>query len=341
MFKEFYLMLRELAIGCSPENEDILIEEGFDRRTIKGLIRFTENEPGIQPEVLKRLLDPKFYQFENMLKIAKEGLYDIIPAYFFEDEEYLEKTGIDFLPYGFVAGDKKIKSFHLSEKIKKIETKAFEGCSNLQTIELHEKLTYIGDKAFKGCHELNVTNLPESLMYLGEEAFRDCRGIQEISYPIGLYQIEDGVFKGCTNLESFQAAGLKHARDKCFEECYKLKKVDALFSHVGKECFSDCRSLKKVTLSQCAIGKDAFRNCVSLEQVVYRFGFPGEIAKNAFPGCIRLNKVKIDGYEYQLKEMKGFYEFARAFSSKPEINGEPANKISAMSKIANVVLDIG
>lgn len=78
--------------------------------------------------------------------------------------------------YGYTKVDKKIWTnntnllqIHLSDKIEKIEDRAFEGCSNLQNIKISKSVCEIGEGVFKGCESLKEIQLHDMIRYTMED----------------------------------------------------------------------------------------------------------------------------------------------------------------------------
>lgn len=83
-----------------------------------------------------------------------------------------------------------ISSVDFSDKLIKIDNRAFSGCSNVSGIlKLPESLLYIGDSAFSSCSFTGELHLPNNLEYLGREAFFDG------GYFVGNLRIPDKITK--------------------------------------------------------------------------------------------------------------------------------------------------
>lgn len=133
--------------------------------------------------------------------------------------------------------------------VKRIEDRAFYGCTNLSDVRLGLSLELIGSEAFKYCNNLRDVTFPSTLERIGSMAFEECRDLtyvnmnegltriesrafqncvklREISLPTDLKVLERGVFFGCTGLWHVELPdGLKEIEDWAFNECTSLKGI--------------------------------------------------------------------------------------------------------------------
>lgn len=317
MNKDLYLMFKKSAADSTDCIKQIMDDFRLDYRTVTALIKIINSESDIPEERLKGLLDPEYYTLENVIKMANDRFTDIIPAHFFENDDFLEATGINTIPSGFLSGNPWVESFTISNKIKFIGSRAFSGCKNLKTIEFEGDLLHVGTCAFKDCKNLTIYGLPGSVSYIGSEAFKNCSSITEFHATGKLLQIEEKVFQNCTALKCFYAGKTIRLKEKAFYGCANLIKVSPVVIGLGEECFSGCRSLKEIYVSEHCIPKGAFRGCISLDTIFFE-SIPEKIKKDAFLDCINISTVAADGFSYQLKEADGFYELIKNFNREKE-----------------------
>ncbi len=147
---------------------------------------------------------------------------------------------------------------------------------SLSEITISGNPTALPDNAFFECASLCRVNLPDSLKTVGLRAFYGCERLQEITIPDGVTAIGDEAFYGCIRLE----------------------KVDfgSSLTSLGIQSFYGCLSLAEVALpsSLTMVPRSAFAKCQSLTTLT--LGGVAKIEKNAFFGCISLNKVSsLDG----------------------------------------------
>ena len=99
-----------------------------------------------------------------------------------------------------VTDREKVEVIVLPKSITKIESNAFENCSDLVKITIPASVTDIGDRAFSGCSSLLSITIPASVTSIGEGAFSNCSSLRMITIP-DRFTNEDvekwGVFSGC------------------------------------------------------------------------------------------------------------------------------------------------
>ena len=165
-----------------------------------------------------------------------------------------------------------------------IGSRAFEGCSSLQSIVIPSNYTTIyyrafesctalqsmtwkksgysyanqtiGDYAFENCTSLTSVSLPTTLKSIGVYAFSKC-AINTLTIPEGVTTIEDSAFKSNTNLTSVtipstvtRISYTNSGYSGTFQDCTKLKTV--IFAEGNKDL---------------TIGQHTFKNCSSLTTV--------------------------------------------------------------------------
>ena len=74
----------------------------------------------------------------------------------------------------------------IPESITKIEDRAFQSCSMLQSVTIPESLTEIAPQTFEFCSTLQRIVIPGSVTAIGECAFFDCKALT-ISAPASSY----------------------------------------------------------------------------------------------------------------------------------------------------------
>lgn len=214
--------------------------------------------------------------------------------------------------------------------LKKIDTSAFEGCSNLIELDVKDpELCYyanisaddeidqfskgfsqfpptleeIGDNAFRsfgnnshGFSEnlMEYLILPQNLIRLGKGAFEDS-GIRAI-YIAGPQTISERCFQGSGLRKVIFGDNVKKIERIAFGSCSRLEKVifGRNIKEIGEWAFDFCLSLKKVELPNLLkkIGKGAFHECGRLSSIEIPNSVT-EIGENAFSKCISLEKVEI------------------------------------------------
>ncbi len=163
----------------------------------------------------------------------------------------------DFFAYSAFYGCEKLEEVILSDGVKKIDTKAFEGCVALRKIPL-DKNMYIGNAAFKNCVSLKEIKLSDKLENIGSEAFYGCCGLSSVEIPKGVKTIGTEVFGNCAELMSL---GVEEGNEKYRSEnnCIIEKGVEKIVAAcngsliptsvkiIGEKAFSGC-TFDKITV---------------------------------------------------------------------------------------------
>ena len=149
---------------------------------------------------------------DTVTKITGFGLQNF-------DNVYISKNVTEIPDFCFTECTIKTINFSNIEAIRK---GAFECAEFINTIlELPDSVTVIEDAAFRGSNITKIT-LPKTLEILGSKEITS-----EIYY--------NRVFGGCAELtEVVLPENLEYIPDECFEDCYKLKTVNAFPKNLKK-----------------------------------------------------------------------------------------------------------
>ena len=192
-----------------------------------------------------------------------------------------------------------VPSEYEGKPVKEIASKAFEGCSLLETVEIPSSVLKIGESAFTGCHSLTKMTIP----FVGRaknssiETFGYIFGTMAYNNSSGITQKVDGVdilYYIPTSLIDVTVTGGK-INDSAFQNCVNIKRITipSDVTKIGDYAFSDCRSLTNITLSENVekIGKYAFQYCESLDVFPLVEGVE-EIDDYAFAGCTKASYLE-------------------------------------------------
>lgn len=186
-----------------------------------------------------------------------------------------------------------------------IGSNAFAKCEGITGLTLPENLERIESRAFDRCSNLaTVDEFPASLTFIGNDAFYDCC-LTTLSFPADskLQTIDTSAFMWCEELTSVTLPeGLKTVGERAFESCSKLKSISfpASLQSLGSEVFYNCHALTEVTFAaDCKLEEipgNAFFSCA-----LQTLELPANIKTiggSAFLGCDRLQSVGLpDGLE--------------------------------------------
>jgi hypothetical protein len=90
----------------------------------------------------------------------------------------------------------RIKKVTIHEKVKKIGTSAFEGCTNLTKVRFlgESELVVIPEKCFLDCSSLTHFKIPPEVGVIKKYAFSGCTGIDHLVIPDHVIAVEAGAF---------------------------------------------------------------------------------------------------------------------------------------------------
>lgn len=319
MRKELYVKLRKAAVpGEKKETvKEIVKEYGLDYRTVNALVKIINNESGITKETIARLADKNFYTLDNAVVLAKRGLTEIIPAEFFSDDEFLRRSGIDYIPEMFLCGNDDITEYAISPYIKTIGFGAFMDCQNLRSVIFNGSINAINGCAFKYAKSLKRIEIPDSCSFIGEGAFMGCSSIEQFRIPQGVNELRSEMFKYCFNLRAVlsgkngDTSKIVRVGDECFYDCTLLEDIDIIPTQIGYGAFCGCESLNEIIIDSDVVESAAFAECSTLETIAFAGNPPAVIRPNAFAGCKSLKHVISDGFSYALRECSGYYSLTR------------------------------
>ena len=307
---DIYNCLRKQALNYTTEYaSSYLIERyGFDFRTVRALVNIVKNEPYLTKHDYLCLLNPNFYNLKNMLTLHKEGLDDLIPTRFYENYEFIRKSGITEIPKDFAKDNPYMEMFTIAPGIKKIGDYAFYNCVNLIMLTDTENLENVGVSAFENCKEL--TGIPVSLSHIGKRSFKNCKAIEQADL-IGLDIIPNEAFSGCDNLHAISIQNNIDIEYRAFKGCRNLYLIEGNIGDTDKEAFKNCVNIKDITMVSSVIGEEAFAGCTNLENIRLECKMPNIVGEDAFIGCINLNHIVADGFMYQLTDISGYEELIK------------------------------
>ena len=212
---------------------------------------------------------------------------------------------------------KKDTRFVIPKSVRRIDSKAFYECKELEEIIIHDKVLTIGYSAFEGCKKLKKIVLPKKLKKLEQMTFWHCSSLSEVVLPSALEEIELGTFDSCDSLHSIHLPKSVRKIDSAF--CLSVREFTVSPDNKHFAAIDGVLYNKKITTliemprgrkiktfkipdSVKTIGYNAFRCCCHLQYVVFPRGLKS-IGSSAFWGCDSLKEVNLpDGVEYISEE---------------------------------------
>lgn len=237
-----------------------------------------------------------------------------------------------------------IKTVIISDGVKRIPSRAFSDCTNLETVKLCDSVTQIGEDAFRNtpwlanntingmCIVNNIlikcdseqigenVEIPDGVTRIADSAFA-YSSIKSVKIPDSVFSIGYQAFYLCKELTSVDIPeGVTIIRGRAFSKCRNLVNVSlpntltVLDDHVFSET-----AISEIVIPDSVVHiiHDAFYWCKALKKVVLGSEVT-EIGMYAFYGCeslrtIKFNKAlfKIDGLAFAESGLKRLSWFRR------------------------------
>jgi len=209
-------------------------------------------------------------------------------------------------------------SVALPESIRRIQSNAFNGCTELQGIDLN-KVETIGDRAFRYCYGLKkivlpegltqlvsavfeyCTNLesvsiPDSVTYIGPWTFNGCSSLKKVNYPMGWKTAGESIFRGTKVTTMSIPEGITTIPANAFMGCTNFSKIElpSTLESIPANAFNGCSGLTEIHIPEnvTSIGDRAFRYCSGLKKIVLPEGLT-QLVSAVFEYCTGLESVSI------------------------------------------------
>lgn len=145
-----------------------------------------------------------------------------------------------------------VTSVHVPGRVRKIASRAFEGCNDMVRISIPASIDTIEDHAFYYCTKLEKVNLPSSVRYLGSYAFAGCSSLEQVTLPSALDTIRNSTFEQCSALKRIELpTTVKRIGSRAFYNCSNVYSliVPASVDTVESYAFAYMTGLRFVTLN--------------------------------------------------------------------------------------------
>ncbi len=177
---------------------------------------------------------------------------------------------------GVFAGCSELAEVQMPEKMDSISRYAFRFCKKLEEIKIPDGVTVIEVSAFEGCENLRIINIPETVTVIENHAFNGCRSLGEVALPIGLTSIGEYAFNGCTNLKletGIPDGIVGNIGERTFSSCYYAFReiiIPKGIKQIGDFAFTGCFMTERLIIPEgvISIGQSAFSPFTNLESVV-------------------------------------------------------------------------
>ena len=227
--------------------------------------------------------------------------------------KYRVKDGIGIIPDGTTEiesrafeGCADLEAVVIPHSVIVIKDLAFSGCSNLRKVVIPNSVIIIGDMAFDGCSSLTKVIIPSSVEYIGLAAFGGCTSLTEIVIPNSVTKIRTEAFSGCTGLTEIAISdSVTEIGINAFSFCTGLNRIYVAKNNPKYDSRDHCNAIiesaTNTLISGCAttvipesvtvIGAAAFEG-LDLTKIV----IPNSVVKiesGAFSYCTNLTEVVI------------------------------------------------
>lgn len=196
--------------------------------------------------------------------------------------EFVVPQHITSIGYSALGNCKKLTRVVIHNKVKTIESGAFEDCTNLQSITLADGNPYysvedgvlfnkdktvliqypsgkkntsytipngvkkIAERAFVNVPALRSITISNSVEEIGRGNFSDCKNLEILKIGNGVKKIDGFVCNRCSNLTDFTIPNsVEEIGDCAFRYCEELIKIviPGSVQYVDKDAFSNCKNL--------------------------------------------------------------------------------------------------
>lgn len=242
-----------------------------------------------------------------------------------------------------------------------IDSRAFEGCTNITSVIMPNSIVNMGSGAFERCFKLKSVSFSANLTDISGAAFSHCTNLQYITLPTRVTSIGASAFSYCSNLSHIDMSNVSRIDEWAFEGCRSLTSIDfpPTLKYVHNWAFRDATNLTRIAISDlskfCKITSDRDRipyqgeysrpslyiNDMQLTDIVIPEGTTSIADWSLFAWCSGLRSVIIpDSVTYV-----GKYAF-RSTDLESVVMGNGVDEIGDMAfygctKLTNVVMRSG
>lgn len=227
----------------------------------------------------------------------------------------------------------------------RIDSKAFEDCTNLREVIINDGVGYIEFDVFKNCTSLEMIDLPESIVSIGGGCFENCTSLETILFPTQLTFIGYKAFYNTPWLDNYDGDYVV-INDTLI--LYRGDETDIKIPDnigvIGYGAFEYCSFITNINVPKGVreIGISAFEGCNGLTEIVlpdsiknvdtYAFKDCGNLAKITMPKNVYMGHGSFEGTKW-LNDYKG--DFIILNDILLEYRGTDS-KITIPSKVSSI-----
>lgn len=194
----------------------------------------------------------------------------------------------------WVSGMESVEEVVLGEGVEKVNSNAFQECTNLSSLTIGNSVQTIGSSAFSRCSKLTDLVLGEGVVYVNSWAFALCENLETVSINKNAKHVNIGAFAGCDKIRKVITDA--EYVNECFN-CSPMLKEVVFGEHVktiGGAAFYECIGLSSLTMGENVeeIQQNAFKGCTGIKSVEFNNKIQ-EIEQNAFNGCTGITSLSI------------------------------------------------
>ena len=194
----------------------------------------------------------------------------------------------------WVSGMESVEEVVLGEGVEKVNSNAFQKCTNLSSLTIGNSVQTIGSSAFSRCSKLTDLVLGEGVIYVNSWAFALCENLETVSIAKNAKFINLEAFNGCDKIRKVITDA--EYVNECFN-CSPMLKEVVFGEHVktiGGAAFYECIGLSSLTMGENVeeIQQNAFKGCTGIKSVAFDNKIQ-EIEQNAFNGCTGITSLSI------------------------------------------------
>ena len=153
---------------------------------------------------------------------------------------------------GEVTIPRTVKNSEVVYTVTKIESYAFDQCTELTSVSIPPSVTKIGSGAFYDCSSLVTYSGGSGVTVIEGSAFQRCSGLTSFTIPSGVTVIEANTFKqsGLTSITI--PANVTRICLDAFEQCDDLQSfaIPASVTYIDDNPFSGCGKLSVITVDE-------------------------------------------------------------------------------------------
>lgn len=175
----------------AAENYIVLYGFAFDINSDGEAVIHSYDDRDAEVVIPQSLMGADVAQIDDYAFFGDEAISSLS----FEKADKLRKIGSNAF-YGCTG----LKSVRLPSGVSELGFGAFQGCSGLEEAVIGSGLNSLPSQCFYKCESLRKVVIPDTLSSLGARSFGACTSLSDVEIPDSVSQIADNAFEGCENV---------------------------------------------------------------------------------------------------------------------------------------------